>query len=105
MCISIQKSTKAGFFPRRTLKPYTAISDKDVVKSYSDSLDQELEDFSNFVDVNGLSEKITISTQSSSEIHIPPKKRSTDNKPWVNESFLRLIEYRNKCKNMIIGVN
>ena len=30
--------------------------------------------------------------------HIPPKKRSTDNKPWVNESFLRLIEDRNKCK-------
>ena len=73
-------------------------TDKDVVKSYSDFLDQALEDFSNFSDVNKLSEKITISIQSSSETHIPPKKHSTDNKPWVNENFLRLIEDRNKCK-------
>ena len=73
-------------------------TDKDVVKSYSDSLDEALEDFSNFSDVNELSEKITISIKSSSETHIPPKERSTDNKPWVNETFLRLIEDRNKCK-------
>ena len=79
--------------------------DKDVVKSYSDSLDQALEDFSNFSDVNELREKITISIQSSSETYIPPKKRSKDNKPWVNKIFLRLIEDRNKCKKMIIGVN
>ena len=74
-------------------------TDKDVFKSYSDSLDQALEDFSYFSDVNELSEKITISIQSSSETHIfPLKKRSTDNKPWVNETFLCLIEDRNKCK-------
>ena len=42
-------------------------------KSYSDSLDKVLEDFSNFSDVNELSEKITISNQSSYETHIPPK--------------------------------
>ena len=53
--------------------------------------------FSNFSDVNELSEKITISIQSSSETHIPPKKRSTDNKPWVNENLIRLIEDRKKC--------
>ena len=28
----------------------------------------------------------------------PLKKRSTDNKPWVNNNFLHLIEDRNKCK-------
>ena len=49
-------------------------TDKDVVKSYSDSLDQALENFSIFSDVNDLSEKISISIQSSSETHIPPKK-------------------------------
>ena len=43
-----------------------------------------LEDFSNFSDVNELSEKIIISIQSSAGTHIPPNKRSTDNKPWVN---------------------
>ena len=73
-------------------------TEKDVVKSYSDSLDQALEDFSNFSDANELSEKITISIQSSSETHIPPKKSSPDNKSWANKSFLRLIEDRNKCK-------
>ena len=89
-------STKASFFKKNVKTFHCNIkslkTDKDVVKSYSDSLDQVLEDFSNFSDVNELSEKITISIQSSSETHIPPKKRSTDNKPWVNESFLRLIE-------------
>ena len=43
-------------------------------------IDQALEDFSNFSDVNELSEMITISSQSSSETHIPPKKRPTDKK-------------------------
>ena len=75
-------------------------TDKDVVKSYSDSLDEALEGFSNFSDVNELSEKITISIKSSSETHIPPKERSTDNKPWVNETFLRLIEDRNNTKKV-----
>ena len=65
-------------------------TDKEVVKSYSDSLDQALEDFSNFSDVDELSEKITISIQSSSETHIAPKKRPTDKQPWVNEFFFVL---------------
>ena len=43
------------------------------MKASFDSLDQALEDFSNFSDVNELSEKITISIQSSSKTHIPPK--------------------------------
>ena len=72
--------------------------DEDVVKSYSSSLDEMLKDCSNFSDVNELSEKITLSIQSSSKTHIPPKKRSSDVKPWVNETFLRLIEDRNRCK-------
>ena len=72
--------------------------DEDVVKCYSSSLDVMLKDCSNFSDVNELSEKITLSIQSSSKTHIPPKKRSSDVKPWVNETFLRLIEDRNRCK-------
>ena len=41
-------------------------TDKDVVKSYSDALDQALQNFFNFSDVNELSEKIIISIQTSS---------------------------------------
>ena len=110
-CAFPSRRVRKQVFSKKNVKTFhcnikSLKTDKDVVKSYSDSLDQALEDFSNFSDVNELSEKITISIQSSSETHIPPKKRSTDNKPWVNESFLRLIEDRNKCKKRkIIGVN
>ena len=60
-------------------------TDKDVVKSYSDSLDEALEDFTNFSDVNELSE--TISIQSSSETYIPPK-----NVPQIiNPGLMKLL--------------
>ena len=79
------------FFYKKNVKTFhcnikSLKTDKDVVKSYSDSL-EALGDFSNFSGVNEQSEKITISIQSSSKTHIPPKKRSTDNKPRVNEVF------------------
>ena len=69
---------ESKFFSKKKVKTFhcninSLKTDKDVVKSYSDSLDQALEDFSNFSDVNELSEKITISIQSSSETHIPKK--------------------------------
>ena len=66
------------FFSKKNVKTFhcnikSLKTDKDVVESYSDSLDQALEDFSIFSDVNELSKKITISIQSSCETHIPPK--------------------------------
>ena len=102
-CAFPSRRVRKQVFSKKNVKTFpchikSLKTDKNVVKSYSDSLDQALEDFSNFSDVNELSKKITISIQTSSETHIPPKKRSTDNKPWVNESFLRLIEDRNNCK-------
>ena len=48
-----KKNVKTFHWNIKSLK-----NDKDVFKSYSDSLDQVLEDFSNFSDVNELSERL-----------------------------------------------
>ena len=90
-CAFPSRRVRKQVFPRRTLKPYCNIkslkTDKDVVKSYSDSVDQALEAFSNFSDVSELSEKITISIQSSSETHIPPKNVSQIINPGLMKVF------------------
>ena len=64
-CAFPSRRVRKQVFLKQKIKPLHSNikplkTDKDSVKSYSDSLDEALEDFSNFSDVNELSEKITI---------------------------------------------
>ena len=66
------------------------------MKCYSDALDIALENVRESDNIDALSGKIKTSIQKSSDSSIASKDRSTDNKPWVDETFLH--QDRNKSK-------
>ena len=61
-------------------------------------LDVELENYSEIVTIDDLSNKITQSIQAASDSVIPKQKQSKDHKPWVDDAFLQLVNQRNACK-------
>ena len=72
---------------------------EDVVKNYSEVLENSLEGTSEITNIDELSEKITNSILTASESTIPKKKKEKDNKPWVDDEFLELVQCRNLCKD------
>ena len=69
------------------------------MKSYSEALENSLEGTSEITNIDELSEKITNSILTASESTIPKKKKEKDNKPWVDDEFLELVQRRNLCKD------
>ena len=84
---AFKKNIKSKQCNIRSLK-----NDGEVAKCYSDALDKALEDNNTCNDIDEHSDKITRSIQNSSEKTIPTKQRLKENKRWVNENFLHLIQ-------------
>ena len=101
-CTFPSKKERQGVFQKKTRSKSCNIkslkNDEGVIKCYSDALDIALENVRESDNIDALSDKITTSIQKSSDSSILSKDRSTDNRPWVDETFLHLIEDRNKSK-------
>ena len=69
------------------------------MECYSEALDTPIGDTSNIIDMNELSDKITDCIQMSSETTFPVRENIKDTKRWIDDTFLKLIEFRKKCKN------
>ena len=104
-CSFPSKRQRKQIFKRKKCVPRPNMQslrrDHDVVKRYSDALDHSLENFSEITDVNDLSDKITESIQVASDSVIPKRTKNKDSQPWVDDTFLQLVERRNSCKNKI----
>ena len=72
--------------------------DATMVELYSKTLDSELEDVVKCKNVDELSDTITTALQKSSDLFIPKCVKKQDSKPWVDATFLELIEARKKHK-------
>ena len=101
--IPSRKSRKQIFHKKKDTRSILDIKylrhDETLVRCYSKALDASIGNTSNIVDINELDDKITTAIQTSSETTIPARKNVKDTKPWVDDTFLQLIESRNKCKN------
>ena len=97
-----KRQRKLIFHPRKSILSPNIKSlrrDENVANIYSDVLDQSMESFETLTNVDDLSDKITKSVQMASDSTIPRRQKSSDHKPWVDASFLQLIDRRNSCKN------
>ena len=73
---------------------------KNTIKSYSEALEDSVGDTTNITDIDKLCDKITSAIQTSSEATIPIRTNAKETKPWVDVTFLKLIDSRNQCKNV-----
>ena len=97
-----KRQRKLIFYPRKSILSPNIKNlwrDENVANIYSDVLDQSMESFETLTNVDDLSDKITKSVQMASDSTIPRRQKSSDHKPWVDASFLQLIDRRNSCKN------
>ena len=62
------------------------------MEQYSEALANKVNIVNDTVDINKLSNEITTSIQKLSDIVIPKHSKAKENKPWVDENFLQLIE-------------
>ena len=74
------------------------MNDDNTAKCYSEALDISLGDTSSITDINELGNKIASSIQSSSEATIPTRENVKDTRQWVDDTFRKLVESRNKFK-------
>ena len=73
-------------------------NDKNTIKCYSEALENSVGDTTNITDIDKLCDKITSAIQTSSEATIPIRTNANETKPWVDDTFLKLIGSRNQCK-------
>ena len=75
-------------------------NDKNTIKCYSEALENSVGDTTNITDIDKLCDRITSVIQTSSEATIPIRTNAKETKPWVDDTFLKLIDSRNQFKNV-----
>ena len=61
-------------------------------------MDISLENATRATNIDDLSDTITTSIHKCSNSVILKRNNPKDDKPWIDEEFLRIVETRNKCK-------
>ena len=73
-----------------------SLKNNDIAKQYSDKVEELIDKETSNYSVDDLNKNIIDTILKSTELTIPMKSKHRDNKPWVNDDFLLLINERDK---------
>ena len=99
-CAFPSRKTRKEIFQKKEVSTSCNVKllkrDQTIMEQYSVALENRINIANDTVDINKLSDEITTAIQKSSDIVIPKHSKAKENKPWVDENFLQLIEARVK---------